>query len=516
MKKAPLQNIYVILDQQNKEQLDILCQTLSGLLSHVNLTSNLYLVTTSLSEGMPQVERIQKTTSQFLKENSFARLYIHFAHNVCVSSTKDVDYYYQYYYQSWKRSSWSFDKEGFMHQEVPRLMLLPIIVAEQETESPALGSLLRALKAAFLLPSIYLTPEMLSLAQHEDITNEAEKIYYGPATTGDVAGIVRALYSQSIVENLSADLESGTLTTDKSCTPGLVISMHDGKIYGSLDAFLDQEALIDIFQNPDVDSLMIRYHEHRKSNGQHLKCKEQAIESFANIPLPPEKAHEIGALLYHFGTLHQKGQAFIKATESFSKSLKLSPTEEASSIHFQLGLCYRNLGLYEQALEAFQKAETAYEDRYYLHFYAGLCYYEKGDLHTALEKFTKAIDMNPEREDSVRILIYMGTCYNNLGKFNDALAPLERAKAVAGSIREIYSMLGFSYFQLHDHDRAVENLQIAVKLDPSSAMDYTSLGANYREKGDLEKAISMFEKALQIDPTLTAAKENLGRLRNNL
>ncbi len=84
---------------------------------------------------------------------------------------------------------------------------------------------------------------------------------------------------------------------------------------------------------------------------------------------------------------------------------------------------------------------------------------------------------------------------------------------MAGSVSQIHSMLGFSYFQIQDYDMAVENLQVAIELDPDSAVDYASLGANYREKGDIKKAVSMFEKSLQIDPTLTVAEENLKRLR---
>ena len=78
---------------------------------------------------------------------------------------------------------------------------------------------------------------------------------------------------------------------------------------------------------------------------------------------------------------------------------------------------------------------------------------------------------------------------------------------------EITTALGFSYFQLRDYDQAIENLEKAVEIDPGSAIDFASLGANYREKGNVNMAIAMFEKALALDPTMTAAKENLERLK---
>ena len=134
----------------------------------------------------------------------------------------------------------------------------------------------------------------------------------------------------------------------------------------------------------------------------------------------------------------------------------------------------------------------------------------------ALERFSKALRLDPEQEDVIRILIYMGTCHNSLGEYEEALALLERAKETAGPVKEIYSTLGFSYFQLKEYDKAIENLSRAVEIDPYSGIDYASLGSNYREKGDINMAIAMYEKALALDPNMTSAKENLEKLKGKL
>ena len=85
---------------------------------------------------------------------------------------------------------------------------------------------------------------------------------------------------------------------------------------------------------------------------------------------------------------------------------------------------------------------------------------------------------------------------------------------MAAHVKEIYNALGFSYFQLKHHDKAIENLKMAVDLDPHSAIDYASLGANYREKGDVKKAIAMYEQALTLDPSIRSARENLEGLKS--
>jgi len=139
-----------------------------------------------------------------------------------------------------------------------------------------------------------------------------------------------------------------------------------------------------------------------------------------------------------------------------------------------------------------------------------------GDCQAALSEFSRALDLKPQQEDLVRILIYAGSCHNSLGEYEEAVVVLERAGKAAGHVKEIYNSLGFSYFQLKNYDKAIENLNTAVEIDPCSAVDYASLGSNYREKGDFDKAIVMYEKALTLDPDMILARENLERLKKRV
>jgi tetratricopeptide (TPR) repeat protein len=511
--KPAIQKIYVILGKLDEGQLERLCRTLSSLFSYVNLTSNLYLVTENLPDGMPRVERIQKDVSAFLRGNLFARLYVHFVHGVPQATTQEIDFYFRYYYQSLKLATREFDQEGYMHQEVPRLMLLPVIVPDNRVEPASLIGLLDALKSAFLLPSLYLDMGTFFLSQDENLLARTEKVYYGHGNSGEPAEIVCNLYHQDIVHDSSAKLESDAVFMTDPCPPALIISAQDGMVYPCIDAFLKKEGLANIYENLSVDDIMARYYEHGKSKRDCLGCRERVVESFSDLPLPKAATHEVGALLCHFGTLKQEANNHVQAIENYKKSLKLAPMEEAGSICFRLGLSYTKTGRYDQALEAFDRAEPTYYDQDYFHFHTGLCCFEKGDYRMALEKFSKAVRLNPQQEDLIRILIYMGTCHNSLGEYEEALVQLERAKEAAGLVKEIYNALGFSYFQLKDYDKAIENLSMAVEIDPYSAIDYASLGSSYREKGDINMAIAMYEKALTLDPNITSARENLEVLK---
>jgi len=515
MTKGAIKRIYVILDRQDEGKLETLCQTLSSLFSHGDLTSNLCLVAEDLREGMPQAERIQKEVNAFLRVNLFARLYVHFIHRAPQTTPEEADFYYQYYYQNWKRTAGEFDREAYMHQEVPRLMLLPVIVPDSEIEPALLKGFLDTLRRAFLLPSLYLDGNTFHLADDGDLLAKTEKVYYGHGNGEDIAEIACSLCKEEVFHDTSARLEPDPESMAGPCPSALIVTAQDGMVYGCMDAFLRGETLGNIYEDLNVDTLMDRCDKGVELQPGCLECRERVVRSFSDLPLPKGARHEVGDLLFHFGTLHQGREEYLQAAERYEESLKLSPVEETGPVHFRLGLCYTKMGRYDQGLESYEKAEGTYQDRYYFHFYMGLCYFEKEDFPMALERFARALDMHPEGEDLTSTLIYMGTCYNTLGEYEKAITPLERAKQEAGHVKEVYNALGFSYFQIKDYDKAIENLQVAVDSHPRPAIEYASLGANYRNKGDTTMAIAMYERALELDSTLAPAKENLQKLKGN-
>jgi len=503
-----LEKIFVILDEQGDEKLERLFRTLSSLFSYTNLTSNLFLVTGNLPKSMPQVKRIQEDVSAFLRANLFSRLYVHFVHPVSPVSLDEIRLCYQYL----KGATREFDREGYMHQEVPRLMLLPVAIPESQIDLNSFEDLLDGLKGSFLLPSLLVEKSTSFITQDKTLLAKVEKVYYGHDTTKKPTEILCNLCRQDILDDSCARLESEKICMTDPCPAALIVSGQDGMVYSCMDTFLNKESLANIYEKHRVDFIIDRYNEYSKSKRDCLECRDRVVGSFSGLPLPKAATHKVGALLYHFGTLRQGRDDHVRAIADYERSLKVSPIEEANAIYFRLGVSYTKTGHYDQAIEAFSKAEGTYDDQYYLHFYAGLCYFEKGDSRMAIEKFSNALHLKPQQEDLITILLYIGTCHNSLGEYESACLHLERAKAMAASVKEIYSALGFSYFQLKDYDRAIENLSRAVKIDSHSAIDYASLGANYRDKGDINRAIAMYEKALALDPGLTAAQENIERL----
>ncbi len=83
----------------------------------------------------------------------------------------------------------------------------------------------------------------------------------------------------------------------------------------------------------------------------------------------------------------------------------------------------------------------------------------------------------------------------------ELIETLESVKAsqamadLSGQLEEIYYQLGLAYAQQHEIDKAVLNLQAAVKLNPLHFQAWCDLGANLHDSGRMEEALQAYQNA---------------------
>jgi len=71
---------------------------------------------------------------------------------------------------------------------------------------------------------------------------------------------------------------------------------------------------------------------------------------------------------------------------------------------------------------------------------------------------------------------------------------------------------GYQLLRRRQVNEAIEVLKLNVEAYPQSANVYDSLGEAYMLRGDKEKAIENYQRALAIEPTMASAKQALGKL----
>ncbi|HXP11760.1 MAG TPA: tetratricopeptide repeat protein [Acidobacteriaceae bacterium] len=100
----------------------------------------------------------------------------------------------------------------------------------------------------------------------------------------------------------------------------------------------------------------------------------------------------------------------------------------------------------------------------------------------------------------------------NAGKFPEAAAQLEALLPYAPRAYEVHELLGLVYAGESLDAKAVDQLQIAVRLKPDSAAARTNLAASLFHSGKSDLAEGQFRKALELEPRNYDANHNLGEL----
>lgn len=101
------------------------------------------------------------------------------------------------------------------------------------------------------------------------------------------------------------------------------------------------------------------------------------------------------------------------------------------------------------------------------------------------------------------------TAYNE-GRYAEAAARLERLLPEMSESFQVQELLGMSYAALAQDPKAVEHLQVAVRLQPKSGAARTNLATSLSRLGRTQDAGRQFREALELEPDTYAANHNLG------
>lgn len=293
MTTTSIEKLYVILGNRDETPIEKVEGLLSRLFPYLNMTCNIYVAAPGLSEGISPLERIQKGLKVFLRANRFVRYYLHFLHPVPQGGTDDVDYYDRYFYQSWRRGRAEFDREGYAHQEVPRLVLFTLVAPSPGDETRFVEKFFGMLKGAFLFPSLYVHENTFHWAESRDANSKIKKVYYGPGDRATPAEMACHVFAQDLVEAACVALRSGRFSPEAPCARSLFVATDSGLVYPCMDAFSKGRALASAYEHKDLEAVIGRCQAKRDCSA----CKEQIIARFSRLPLPEGLRNEVGALL---------------------------------------------------------------------------------------------------------------------------------------------------------------------------------------------------------------------------
>ena len=216
---------------------------------------------------------------------------------------------------------------------------------------------------------------------------------------------------------------------------------------------------------------------------------------------------------YELGYSLFKQERYEEALEYFLKLEKLNDADDW--LYQKIGICYKNLDKKEEALKYYLKAvELDEEDTYSISDIAWL-YNFLGKYEEGLKYLERLEELG---QDDAWTNGEFGYCLSRLERYEEAIKKLNHALEVEDEekdIAHIHSLLGWSYRQLEDYDKALEHY-IQSKEGRDSAWINFEIAICYENLDDYEKALEYALISYELDKDEVNVLSEIGIIYNYL
>src|SRR5262249_39964961 len=178
---------------------------------------------------------------------------------------------------------------------------------------------------------------------------------------------------------------------------------------------------------------------------------------------------------------------FASASKWLTMSLEWDPAD--SEAWYYLGRAKYNENRFEEAIQAFQKCLKLHPQLASAEDGIGLSYAGLNRNEEAIAALQNAISWQENLpQKSPEPYIDLGDLYNQLAKFEDALAVLQKAVTLDAKNIRSHETLGKTLSSLNSLPEAQKELEAAIAIDPDQSQLHYLLGQTYRKQGQLGKA----------------------------
>ena len=209
-------------------------------------------------------------------------------------------------------------------------------------------------------------------------------------------------------------------------------------------------------------------------------------------------------LHFTLGVLLASEKQYRPAQLELEKANALKP--ETFEILFNLGQAYLRSGSRAQAEAALSRALKLNPDSPAALYLLAQAYSDDMRPVDALDLLTHAHKLAPENPDIIFLMARVSMSQNY---FEDAIPLLESGLKIAPQRADLLAALGESYFMAGKTEKAIDEFQKLIELDPS-ARSYVFMGLSYRHLGRFDEARKYFQEGLKLDPRNASCLFNMG------
>ncbi len=186
-------------------------------------------------------------------------------------------------------------------------------------------------------------------------------------------------------------------------------------------------------------------------------------------------------------------------------------TEHLVKRHFEQGVHFVEIGVYDQALAEIQKVLELQPNNSEAYCFLGDVYQYQEMYNEAADAYQRALTLNGSIQTRGIANWCLGIIYNKQGKFLEAEKYGKEAVSLLPDAAWTHYRLGNIYTQRGKLDEATGAYQKAIQLNPELAEAYRGLGRTALMQDDPETAIQYYHSAVQRNPYEESAYYNLAK-----
>ncbi len=181
-----------------------------------------------------------------------------------------------------------------------------------------------------------------------------------------------------------------------------------------------------------------------------------------------------------------------------------------------LGVSYRMIGRYDDAITAFGKAlkhAPTIGDESMTYVRRGIVWFYKGETRIAIADFDQAAsgttnDPRPE--------FWKGLVLAKQGQYRQAVTAYSNSLRLYGGYTNARNNRGLAYLAMGEINFAITDFDEVIRQTPDNASAYYKRGIALGRRGDFREAVDSYTQAIRLDPKFAPSYYNRGLLYRRL
>ncbi len=203
--------------------------------------------------------------------------------------------------------------------------------------------------------------------------------------------------------------------------------------------------------------------------------------------------HDIDAM-NSLGAIYRRIKQYQKSVEILKKAQN---EQNISSVNYNLGFTFKEMGNYEDAIECFESVITENPDDVLTYNHLGSIYLQQKNYEKSVNSFKHGLQVDQNHP----ILNYnLARCYAESKNYRDSIKYFEKALRTRPGWIEAVRDFSDVLVKCQKNSSAQELVERTIKMHPQNADLLCILGNIFLSQFDYDNAVKTFEKAEEIEP----------------